>query len=356
MKEFEELLKSISQIKEYFPKLINNVEFCFYKSNINFRLKPYFTHNKKNIFILKEYFDSLSESEKKFILILNLLINHDLNDTIGKSGINSIDLIKYYSKLMSFDKDLMRHISIPKEYNLNIDDVLLINPFNNGHTKMEEEHELHLFLEHLPNLKYIEEDINNGSSLECTELGFENELNSLNAYKKKYYGDVLYLYWQQVSSIKLNSKISDFLKRLILNIPNQEKTIAQRSIRRGIKRWNDIKTTNIFNADEIVIHYNGVEKASNEIAKMIEESILDFKSKSNISDSLKISVLEDTSMIINTILIEAKRNNEDRLSKSLPNNISFTMIDSIDKILDYPNENILLFDNLSILYRLDKSI
>lgn len=355
MKEFKELLKSISQIKEYFPKLINNVEFCFYESSINLRLKPYLTHYQRYIFIQTEYFDSLNDREKKFMLILNLLINHDLNDTKGKKALNSIEVINYYTKLLTLDKELMENLSIPEEYHqLLADNYIFTNPFESGANSKEEINVFSLFTDDLPNLKYVEEDFDIGSSFNCIKVGEDSQYQKISANDKKYYDDVLYLYWKQVSNRPTINILSEFLSKLMLNVENQSDRIALGTKRRRERRIVGVEANKTYNADEIVIHYNGVKESAAGIEKIIESGISRIKKKSNISDSLEISILENTSMDNNTILIEAKRNKEVRFNKSIPSSIHFIMINSIDKILDYPNENILLFENLSIVFRLEK--
>jgi len=357
MKEFKELINSISQIKEYFPILIKNVEFCFYESSINLRLKPYLTHNQRNIFIQSEYFDSLNEREKKFVLILNLMINHELIDTIGKEALNSIEVINYHTKLLTLDKELMENLSIPEEYHqLLVDNYIYTNPYKVGAVTKEEINVFSLFTEDLPNLKHVEDDFDSGSSFNCIKVGEDSKYQKISAYDKKYYDDVLYLYWKHVSYRPTLNILSEFLSKLMLNVENQSDRIALGTKRRKERRIVGVEANKTYNADEIVIHYNGVKESATGVRIIIENCINEFNSKSKISSSINIvtSILENTNIDMNTILIEAKCNSKNKSDTgSNPKNISFRFIDFIDKILDYPNENILLFDNPNIVYRLN---
>lgn len=188
------------------------------------------------------------------------------------------------------------------------------------------------------------------------KLDLETQSINIDPNHKEYEDDVLYLYWKQVSNRPTIYMLSAFLDKLLVYVGDQSNRFALVTLRRRERRIVGIEANMAYNAYEIVIHYSGVKESVAYIEKIIENCINGFNSKSKIPSNLSIvtSILENTNMDMNTIMIEAKNDSLDTSdSGSIPKNISFRFIDSIDKILDYPNENILLFDNPNIVYRLN---
>lgn len=191
------------------------------------------------------------------------------------------------------------------------------------------------------------------------KLDLETQSINIEPNHKEYEDDLLYLFWNQVSNRPTIYIISHFLNKLLVYVGDQSNRIALGTLRRRERRIVDFEANKTYDADEIVIHYNGVKESAAGIEKIIVNCINQSNSKSKIPTSISIvtSFLENTNMDMNTIMIEVQCDSLDISdSGSNPKNISFRFIDTIDKIINYPNENIMLFENISIVYRFDKSI
>lgn len=345
MNNISKIIEELSILKGYIPILINRVEFYLYDGVTNLSINPYFTHSENKIFINSDYIYGLNDKEVKFLLLLNLMINNDINDKVLNNKINSIEVINYYTKLISLDDEVMLHLIVPREYQIELYYKFFDNPFKSTAIEKEKISELSLFTSDIIDLSYQEDDIKGNIRIKKLDFKHIDELrNDIHPDMKEYHNDLLFICWK-----KLNTSSMFFLLLYYVNRFTEISNLYIKGHNNMSFRERDIDGDENNFTVNIKLLYHPTLKS---VAINLFSNLMSLKPNTEGKVTYKLVKSEK----LDKQTIEIKSNFETphiKIIQKKLDRLSFKIIDKIEDAINFPNQNLILQHNIDVLYRIE---